>query len=242
MMKLHAGHVINALDPSLMATGPGLGYGMKKAALMAATHIDLVAQSPDASANAKMAAPRIAAEARTAAKHADDAIDLAKQIQAATAAPAAAELMTKLVAVTATLIPGTGGDGGLQQAVDNTNALNLGEFQALLTTKGIPPAVRLITTTAGPTLVDVAKGMTLYTYASDATKGKSACNGQCATTWPPLMAAADAKPVGDWTIITRDDGGKMWAYKDKPLYFFASDTKPGDATGGTRPGWFVAGP
>ncbi|HSC01194.1 MAG TPA: hypothetical protein VLE45_14850, partial [Burkholderiaceae bacterium] len=31
-------------------------------------------------------------------------------------------------------------------------------------------------------------GMTLYTFDRDAA-GKSACNGPCATNWPPLMAA-----------------------------------------------------
>ncbi len=31
-MKLHAGHVLNALDPSIEPKGPGAGYGVKKAA------------------------------------------------------------------------------------------------------------------------------------------------------------------------------------------------------------------
>ena len=43
----------------------------------------------------------------------------------------------------------------------------------------------------GKVLTD-GKGMTLYTFDKDA-GGKSACNGACATNWPPLMAAADAK-------------------------------------------------
>ena len=47
---------------------------------------------------------------------------------------------------------------------------------------------------ADGTLTD-AKGMTLYTFDKDA-GGKSACNGGCATNWPPLTAAADAKAVG----------------------------------------------
>ena len=81
----------------------------------------------------------------------------------------------------------------------------------------------------GKILVD-AKGMTLYTFDKDAS-GKSACNGPCATNWPPMMAAADAKASGDWTIVTRDDGGKQWAYKAKPLYTWAKDTKAGDTTG-----------
>jgi predicted lipoprotein with Yx(FWY)xxD motif len=75
-----------------------------------------------------------------------------------------------------------------------------------------------------------AKGMTLYTFDKDG-GGKSACNGPCATNWPPLMAAADAKAAGDWTVVTRDDGSKQWAYKGKPLYTWAKDTKPGDKTG-----------
>ncbi|MBS0319604.1 MAG: hypothetical protein JSR18_03615 [Proteobacteria bacterium] len=75
-----------------------------------------------------------------------------------------------------------------------------------------------------------AKGMTLYTFDKDA-GGKSMCNGPCATNWPPLMAGADAKAMGDWTIITRDDGSKQWAYKGKPVYTWAKDTKPGDKTG-----------
>lgn len=79
------------------------------------------------------------------------------------------------------------------------------------------------------TLTD-AKGMTLYTFDKDA-GGKSACNGGCATNWPPLAAAGDAKADGEWTIITRDDGSKQWAYSGKPLYRWSKDAKPGDKTG-----------
>ncbi len=75
-----------------------------------------------------------------------------------------------------------------------------------------------------------AKGMSLYTFDKDSA-GKSACNGKCAENWPPLMTSADAKASGDWTIVTRDDGKKMWAYKGKPLYTFKKDTKAGDVTG-----------
>jgi predicted lipoprotein with Yx(FWY)xxD motif len=73
-------------------------------------------------------------------------------------------------------------------------------------------------------------GMTLYTFDKDA-GGKSACNGPCTANWPPMMAGGDAKASGDWTIITRDDGGKQWAYKGKPVYTWAKDAKPGDMTG-----------
>ncbi|MCO6055942.1 hypothetical protein NG726_04575 [Pseudomonas sp. MOB-449] len=90
-------------------------------------------------------------------------------------------------------------------------------------------------------LVD-AKGMTLYTYDKDA-GGKSACNGQCAQNWPPLMAEAGAKAEGEWSVITRDDGSMQWAYEKKPLYTFVMDKKAGDVTGDGKMGvWHVAKP
>jgi predicted lipoprotein with Yx(FWY)xxD motif len=99
------------------------------------------------------------------------------------------------------------------------------------------------TKTAAGVLTNAA-GMTLYTFDKDeAGKGKSACNGPCAANWPPLMAAADAKPSGDYTIVTRDDGGKQWALKGKPLYLWAKDQKPGDKTGdGVNNVWHAAKP
>ncbi len=85
--------------------------------------------------------------------------------------------------------------------------------------------------TAGGMLVN-ASGMTLYTFDNDtAGSGKSACNGPCAGLWPPVMAEADAKPEGDMTLVTRDDGTKQWAYKGKPVYLYKSDMKAGDMTG-----------
>lgn len=85
-------------------------------------------------------------------------------------------------------------------------------------------------------------GMTLYTFDKDAAgSGKSECNGPCAANWPPLLAAADAQPSGDYTIITRADGAKQWAYKGKPLYLWIKDTKPGERSGeGFNNVWRVA--
>ena len=75
-----------------------------------------------------------------------------------------------------------------------------------------------------------AKGMTLYTFDRD-TAGKSVCNGDCAVKWPPLLAGAADKPVGDYTIVTRADGKRQWAYKGKPLYTWPEDQEPGDKYG-----------
>ena len=89
--------------------------------------------------------------------------------------------------------------------------------------------LKTVDTPKGKTFVD-DKGMTLYTFDKDA-GGKSMCNGPCAENWPPLMARADAKPTGDWTVLARDDGKMMWAYKGKPLYTWKKDSAPGDTTG-----------
>jgi predicted lipoprotein with Yx(FWY)xxD motif len=107
----------------------------------------------------------------------------------------------------------------------------------------MPGGVQARKTDSGMVVLADAKGMTLYTSDRDM-KGMSMCTGQCAMNWPPLAADADAKPMGDWTVVTREDGSKQWAYKGKPLYTFAKDAKPGDTTGdGVGKGnWHVVTP
>ena len=97
-------------------------------------------------------------------------------------------------------------------------------------------------TSKGNAFVD-SKGMTLYTFDKDSGR-KSACNGPCATNWPPLMVADGEKAGADMTVVTRDDGKKMWAYKGKPLYTFVKDTKAGDANGDgfLNGAWHIAKP
>lgn len=83
------------------------------------------------------------------------------------------------------------------------------------------------------------KGMTLYTFDKDS-GGKSMCNDDCAKNWPPLMAPADAKAEGKWTVIKRDDGMMQYAYDGKPLYTFMKDEKPGEMKGdGMKDVWHV---
>ena len=119
------------------------------------------------------------------------------------------------------------------------NVLSLGASVALAQTA--EPA-KASDTSKGKALVD-AKGMTLYTLDRDKGDGKSTCNGQCATNWPPFMASADAHEMGAWTVVTRDDGSKQWAYKSKPLYNWKDDKKPGDVDGDGRNNvWHIAAP
>lgn len=105
-------------------------------------------------------------------------------------------------------------------------------------TTAAPPAKAEAGALVGP------NGMTLYTYDKDPVgSGKSVCNGQCAVNWPPLAAAADAANQGDYSVVTRDDGSRQWAYKGRPLYYWVKDQKPGDRTGdGFNKVWRVAAP
>ena len=89
---------------------------------------------------------------------------------------------------------------------------------------------------ATPDGLNDSAGKPLYTFARDTTPGKSACNGPCTMAWPPLLATATDKDAGDWTVITRDDGTKQWAYKGQPLYTYAKDT-PGQPATGVSPVW-----
>jgi predicted lipoprotein with Yx(FWY)xxD motif len=100
-------------------------------------------------------------------------------------------------------------------------------------------AIKSMKTDQGEILTD-AKGMTLYTFDKD-TSGVSNCYDKCATNWPPLMATADAKADGDYSLVERKDGSMQWAYKGMPLYLWVKDAVPGDMTGdGVNKVWHVA--
>jgi len=83
-------------------------------------------------------------------------------------------------------------------------------------------------------------GLSLYIHDKDA-RGKSACEGACTETWKPLLTGAiiDAK-LPDWSIITRKDGTRQWAYKGKPLYKNVNDIVQGHRNGENERDWRVA--
>jgi predicted lipoprotein with Yx(FWY)xxD motif len=91
----------------------------------------------------------------------------------------------------------------------------------------------------GTVLVAGSNGMTLYIFTKDVKdSGKSACTGQCLTTWPALTVAAGETPTGGTaltgkfgTITREDDGTTQVTYNGLPLYFFANDKAVGDANG-----------
>lgn len=79
-------------------------------------------------------------------------------------------------------------------------------------------------------------GRTLYMFDPDA-QGDSTCYDQCATAWPPLTLD-DGEPVAgegvDAALLgttERTDGTTQVTYDGWPLYYWAQDAAPGDATG-----------
>ncbi|AMA57921.1 COG4315 family predicted lipoprotein [Bradyrhizobium sp. CCGE-LA001] len=101
---------------------------------------------------------------------------------------------------------------------------------------------KVILTKQGSKLVDL-NGMTLYTYERDTTGKTSNCNDKCTESWVPLAATADARAVGDFTVISRNDGTRMWAYRYRPLYTSPADKAPGDANGNAMTlQWRIARP
>jgi hypothetical protein len=111
-MKLHAGHVLHALDPSVEAKGPGLGFGVKRASEGAAQHIELAAKTDGASANVKTHSTHIAGAANSAARRAAEAVALAQKVRAAAAAAEAAALMKELSAAVDGIAAGIDGNQG----------------------------------------------------------------------------------------------------------------------------------
>ncbi|MBL1241336.1 MAG: hypothetical protein COB13_005770 [OCS116 cluster bacterium] len=108
-----------------------------------------------------------------------------------------------------------------------------------LATSVLAVPITLMETTIGQVLVD-SNGMTLYTTKGDQ-EGVSNCYDDCAANWPPYLAADGEEVSGDFTIITRTDETKQWAYKGAPLYTWTGDKDSGDTTGeAVNDVWYAA--
>jgi predicted lipoprotein with Yx(FWY)xxD motif len=90
----------------------------------------------------------------------------------------------------------------------------------------------------GTVLVN-GQGLTLYMFVPDHQQGQSTCYTTCASAWPPLrlptgvhvpVAGGEAQPALLGTT-SRRDGGLQVTYNGWPLYLWAGDSQPGQATG-----------
>jgi predicted lipoprotein with Yx(FWY)xxD motif len=101
----------------------------------------------------------------------------------------------------------------------------------------------------GTVLAD-GRGRILYEFTRDGTRGKSRCSGDCAVAWPPFLTRGAPRvrgvAKGGLGATRRRDGSLQVTYKGKPLYYYVTDTRPGQVTcqavpefGGT---WYVTNP
>ncbi|MGE4064926.1 MAG: hypothetical protein AB7E79_16295 [Rhodospirillaceae bacterium] len=56
----------------------------------------------------------------------------------------------------------------------------------------------------------------------------------CTDVWKPVYASANAQAVDKWTVLTRKDGTKQWAYDGFALYTSVLDNNPGDVYGAPK--------
>jgi hypothetical protein len=137
-MRRHAGHVLHALDPSVMAGGPGLGYGVKQGASGAALHVGMALEPDGASENLTVHANHILTALANVTQWTDEAIALAQRLQLAASATSAASLATQLDALCHSIVYGRDtnrdervgwqeGEGGLRQAMQHMNLMRRGE-------------------------------------------------------------------------------------------------------------------
>jgi hypothetical protein len=99
-IKLHAGHVLHAIDVTVEPKGPGAGYGVKKAAVGALQHLEFATKAEGATASITTHAAHVSSSLSSVLQGVDQAVAAAKSIRAATDAAEAARLAADLVALT----------------------------------------------------------------------------------------------------------------------------------------------
>lgn len=137
-MKTHTRHVLHAVDPNQQGKGPGMGYGVLKAASGAVKHIGFAAGSEGASGNVKAHAVHVATSANNSAARVKEIVALGKKILAANDAAQAAPLVRRMQRLAMQLLDGKDangdgkitwkeGEGGLAEASKHMGFMLKGE-------------------------------------------------------------------------------------------------------------------
>ncbi|HEX6144624.1 MAG TPA: hypothetical protein VFZ01_18040 [Geminicoccaceae bacterium] len=137
-MKMHAAHVVNALDPSLEAEGPGLGYGVRPAAEGVAKHIAFASESGDATDNIRLHAGHVETSASNVVEWSEQIIERGRQVEATDSVEEAARLVMEMQAMTDAVLNGIDangdgqvtwerGEGGIAQAEQHMQFMREGE-------------------------------------------------------------------------------------------------------------------
>jgi hypothetical protein len=114
-IKLHVGHVLHAVDPTVVASGPGLGYGLKQAAEGAIEHLRMAEDTEGASTAVRARARAVRWATMNVLDRANEIIELGNRIRATTTASEAAALLPELTELTDAVVEGVDAnrDGGI---------------------------------------------------------------------------------------------------------------------------------
>ena len=122
----------------------------------------------------------------------------------------------------------TSADGVTTAAASNTETFRLVVLEQL---PAKPSWVTVQTVDTGDVLAD-QNGMTLYVVRNmQQVVREKTCLEECMQTyWRRVPAAADAQPVGNWSLV-EVSGQKVWAFMGAQVFTHTRDSKPGDSMG-----------
>jgi predicted lipoprotein with Yx(FWY)xxD motif len=113
-------------------------------------------------------------------------------------------------------------------------AVLVGGLTSALAANGGSARVGAAKSGLGRIVVD-GRGRTLYIFEKDR-RGRSACYGECASFWPPLMTKGKPVAVNGAKrsllgMTRRKNGSEQVTYAGHPLYRFVEDMRPGQTRG-----------
>lgn len=137
-IQRYATYVLHAVDPAVVGTGPGLGYGLREAAAGVLREVQLAVSYDSVSENVRIHARHVEAAANNVLAWADEAVALADQLRRATSIGSAQDTAPRLVRVTRAIARGVDGnedglrgwpdgDEGLAQAAAHVTLMKRGE-------------------------------------------------------------------------------------------------------------------
>lgn len=148
--------------------------------------------------------------------------------------------MVGALAVTAVAVAGCGSSSGTSASTAASTA-NTATTKPAAAKSAPSVVIGTYKTPEDGTLITGANNRSLYILKADeqstsAHDKSSTCNGACAAVWPPVLASttptvsgkANASLIG---LTKRSDGTKQVTYNGLPLYYYAADTKAGQASG-----------
>ncbi|MCB1971798.1 MAG: hypothetical protein KDG54_15465 [Geminicoccaceae bacterium] len=135
-MQLHALHVIHAIDPSQVESGPGMGFGLQHAMDGIVTRVRLAMAEPQADAEVINLANGVLANSENVKGWADKALSLAEEIRSTTDDADAGALVVELKSQADHIVIGfdadndgeirsVEGEGGLRQLEGDMDELAL---------------------------------------------------------------------------------------------------------------------